>query len=102
MPTATGAASIAVVARPDRVVLALDRELGHRGIGRGAQGAAIAHVEARAVQHTLHAALSGVELARGQLELFMPECDFIDSAVPDLTLIGVGLAHARHLQAAPT
>ncbi|KAG1264203.1 hypothetical protein G6F65_014397 [Rhizopus arrhizus] len=34
-------------------------------------GAAIAHVEARAVQHALHAALGGVELAGGQLELFM-------------------------------
>ena len=38
----------------------------------------------------------------GQLELFMPECDFIDSAVPDLTLLGVGLAHTRHFQAAQT
>lgn len=35
----------------------------------------------------------------GDLGLFLDRCDFIDSAVPDLTLLGVGLAYAKHLQA---
>ncbi len=35
----------------------------------------------------------------GDLNLFLDRCDFIDSPVPDLTLLGVGLAYAKHLQA---
>ncbi|HUU85828.1 MAG TPA: type III pantothenate kinase [Phycisphaerae bacterium] len=35
----------------------------------------------------------------GDLHLFLDRCDFIDSPVPNLTLIGVGLAYARHRQA---
>jgi len=31
----------------------------------------------------------------GDLELFLPHCDFIDSAVPDLCLMGIGLAWCR-------
>lgn len=36
----------------------------------------------------------------GDLELFLDRCDFIDSPVPELTLIGVGLAHSKHGQPA--
>lgn len=33
----------------------------------------------------------------GDLELLLPYCDFIDSAVPDLALRGVGIAYSRFL-----
>jgi type III pantothenate kinase len=36
----------------------------------------------------------------GDLGLFLERCDFIDSPVPNLTLIGVGLAHSKHHQPA--
>ncbi len=36
----------------------------------------------------------------GDLDTLLPRCDFIDSAVPGLTLMGVGLAYARHRQTA--
>ena len=32
----------------------------------------------------------------GELDLFLERCDFIDSPVADLTLVGVGLAFVRH------
>lgn len=34
----------------------------------------------------------------GELESLLERCDFIDTPVPDLTLLGVGLAAARHAQ----
>jgi type III pantothenate kinase len=35
----------------------------------------------------------------GDLEALLPRCDFIDNAIPDLALMGVGLAYARHRDA---
>ena len=35
----------------------------------------------------------------GDLEALLPRCDFIDTAVPDLALMWVGLAYARHRDA---
>ena len=35
----------------------------------------------------------------GSLELLLDRCDFIDTPVRDLTLLGVGLAYAKHRQA---
>ena len=34
----------------------------------------------------------------GELPLLLDRCDFIDTPVPDLTLLGVGLAYAKHRQ----
>ncbi|MCP4251398.1 MAG: type III pantothenate kinase [bacterium] len=69
------------------------------GVCYGIAGAVRGIVEryATALNHWPQVVATG-----GQLELFLPECDFIDSAVPDLTLMGIGLAHARHRQAAQT
>src|SRR5690606_18339193 len=63
--------SVAVVAGPDAPVLALHRKPGDRLVGRGAQGAAVADVELRPVQHALDGACRGLEHARGQLEVLV-------------------------------
>jgi type III pantothenate kinase len=36
----------------------------------------------------------------GELPLLLDRCDFIDTPVPDLTLLGVGLAYVKHRQTA--
>src|SRR5690606_27980886 len=64
-----GTGLLAVVAHPDPAVLGPDRELRHRLIGRRAQGAAVADVEAGAMQHALHARLAGLETAGRQFEV---------------------------------
>jgi len=63
------------------------------GICNGIPGAVRAVVEAYATElnHWPQVVATG-----GDLELFRPSCDFIDSFVPDLTLMGVGLAYVRH------
>ena len=33
----------------------------------------------------------------GDLLLMMPQCDFIDTAVTDLVLRGVGVAYSKHI-----
>src|SRR5690606_16148710 len=61
----------AVVAGPDPAVADLNREPGHRLVGRRAQRASVTHVEAGAVQHALHAALGRIDLSRRQLEVLV-------------------------------
>ena len=63
------------------------------GICHGIPGAVRAIVEmyATSLRHWPQVIATG-----GELELFASRCDFIDSPVPDLTLLGVGLAHAKH------
>jgi hypothetical protein len=48
-------------------VFDLDREFRHRVVGRGAEGAAVAEVEAGAVEDAGDAAFGDVDLARGQI-----------------------------------
>ena len=63
------------------------------GICHGIPGAVRAIVEqyATSLNHWPQVVATG-----GELELFLPQCDFIDSSVPDLTVLGVGLAYAKH------
>jgi type III pantothenate kinase len=63
------------------------------GICHGIPGAVRAIVEryATSLNHWPQVVATG-----GELELFLQQCDFIDSPVPDLTLLGVGLAYAKH------
>ena len=49
----TGPGLFAVVACPDATVFQLHRELGHGRVGRGAQGAAVADIEAGTMQLSL-------------------------------------------------
>ncbi len=64
------------------------------GVCRGLAGAVRALVEAYA---TSQGRWPQVVATGGDLELMTPECDFIDTAVSDLTLNGVGLAYTKYL-----
>ncbi len=64
------------------------------GVCRGVAGAVRGLVEAYA---TKLGSWPHVVATGGSLELLAPQCDFIDSAVANLTLQGVGLAYARYL-----
>src|SRR5690606_32768509 len=68
--------SVAVVAGPDGAVVDLDRELDRRLVGRGAQGAAVAHVELRAVQDAFDGAGGRVEVTGRQLEVLVAAAVF--------------------------
>src|SRR5690606_22272070 len=97
---------LAVVAHPDPAVLGPDRELRHRLIGRRAQGAAVADVEAGAMQHALHARLAGLETAGRQFEVLVRalvlervqgavEVEHHDAGAGDLVEAGLHLAREQ-------
>lgn len=66
------------------------------GVCRGLAGAVRGIVEGYATQRNQW---PFVVATGGDLPLLMPLCDFIDKAVSDLTLAGVGLAYSKYLAA---
>ena len=64
------------------------------GLVRGARGALREFAEAYATELGLWPALV---VTGGDAKLVAAGCDFIDSLVPDLTLMGVALAYSRRL-----
>jgi len=66
------------------------------GVCRGLAGAVRWIVEgyATSLNHWPQVVATG-----GDLEFLAPHCDFLDTIVPHLTLRGVGLAYAKHLDA---
>lgn len=65
------------------------------GVCRGVVGAARSLVEAYAVwlERWPQVVATG-----GDLEMLMPYCDYIDTAVPNLVLRGIGVALSKHLE----
>src|SRR5690606_3739760 len=64
-------ALLPVVPRPDAAAFHLHRELRDRLVGRRAQRAAVAHVEAGPMEHAFHAALHRIDPAGRQLEVLV-------------------------------
>ncbi len=95
----TAALPLVVPELPEQAI-GLDTEEAIRsGIGYGIPGAVRALVEQYAT--SLNTWPQVVGTGGGLLEI-MARCDFIDTAVPDLTLMGVGLAYARDRMGAET
>lgn len=89
----TAALPLVKIQSPEQAVGRDTTEAIRSGILNGVAGAVRGIVEQYATELN---AWPQVVATGGDLERLLDRCDFIDSAVTDLTLMGVGLAFARH------